>query len=75
MAKILIKNGQIITPAETLDADLLIENGKISQVGKGLEAAGAEEIDARGKFILPGGIDPKESVGFGNRLKRIDCNL
>jgi dihydropyrimidinase len=58
MAKTLIKNGQIITPQETLDADLLIEDGVVSQVGKGLEADGAEEIDARGKFILPGGIDP-----------------
>lgn len=58
MAAILIKNGQIITPVETILADLLIENGKISQVGKGLAAAEAEEIDARGKFILPGGIDP-----------------
>ena len=58
MGKTLIKHGQIITPQETLKADLLIEDGKISQVGKALEASGAEEIDASGKYILPGGIDP-----------------
>lgn len=58
MGKTLIKHGQIITPQETLKADLLIEDGKIFQVGKALEASGAEEIDASGKYILPGGIDP-----------------
>ncbi len=58
MANLLIKNGQLITPDETLDADLLIADGKISRVGKGLDAAGVEVIDASGKFILPGGIDP-----------------
>ena len=58
MSKTLIKNGQIITPHETLEADLLIEDGKVSQVGKALEVSGAEEIDVAGKFILPGGIDP-----------------
>jgi dihydropyrimidinase len=38
--------------------DLLIEGEKIVQVGKGLEVADAEIIDASGKYILPGGIDP-----------------
>ena len=58
MAKILIKNGRIISPEDTLEADLLIENEKISQVGKGLEVSEAAEIDASGKYVLPGGIDP-----------------
>lgn len=58
MGKKLILNGQIITPEETFEADLLIEDGKIAQIGKGLEVSGAEEIDVDGKYILPGGIDP-----------------
>lgn len=58
MAKILIKNGFVVSPEETREADLLIENEKIAQVGKALEVNQAEVIDAAGKYILPGGIDP-----------------
>ena len=40
-------------------SDLLIQNGKIAQVGRNLAApAGAKTIDATGKFVLPGIIDP-----------------
>jgi dihydropyrimidinase len=58
MTKTLIKNGQIITPDETLEADLLIEDEKIAHLAKGIEVSDAEVIDANGKYILPGGIDP-----------------
>ena len=58
MAKLLIKNGQIVTAEKTFDADLLISNGRISEVSKRIEITGIEEIDASGKYILPGGIDP-----------------
>jgi imidazolonepropionase-like amidohydrolase len=40
------------------NTDLLIQNGKIAKIGKGLKAgAGAQVIDATGKFISPGIID------------------
>jgi dihydropyrimidinase len=55
---LLIKNGTLITATETFEADLLIEGEKISRIGKNLAHANAEVIDASGKFILPGGIDP-----------------
>jgi len=58
MAKTWIRNGQLVTPEETQEADLLIENGKIAKVGKKLDLSDAKEIDAKGKYILPGGIDP-----------------
>ncbi|HEX5808009.1 MAG TPA: dihydropyrimidinase [Anaerolineales bacterium] len=54
----LIKNGTLITAAETFEADILIENEKISLIGKNLEHPNAEVIDAAGKLIMPGGIDP-----------------
>lgn len=38
------------------EADIAIQNGKIAEVGEGL-AAGAEEIDARGKLVAPGFVD------------------
>jgi len=54
----LIKNGTLITASETFDADILIEEEKISLIGKDLQHPNAEIIDAAGKLILPGGIDP-----------------
>jgi dihydropyrimidinase len=57
MAK-LIKNGTLITASETSEADILIEGETISVIGKSLQHPDAEIVDATGKLILPGGIDP-----------------
>jgi dihydropyrimidinase len=54
----LIKNATLITASETFEADILIEGGQIAQIGKNLQASGAEVVDASGKLVLPGGIDP-----------------
>jgi dihydroorotase len=57
---LLIKNGRLLDPANQLDlvADLLIENGKIAQIGQGLSApAGAQVIDGTDKVVAPGFID------------------
>src|ERR1044071_747603 len=55
---ILIKNGSLITASETFEADILIENEKISLIGENLQHPNAEVVDATGKLIMPGGIDP-----------------
>ena len=55
---ILIKNGTLITASETFEADILIEGETISLIGKDLQHPGAQIIDATGKLIMPGGIDP-----------------
>ena len=62
MAKVLIKNGKVISPTGVHENDVLIEGEKISAVGAPGYFAGAEQgcdkvIDATGKFVLPGGID------------------
>jgi len=54
----LIKSGTIITSSETFEGDILIEGEKILSVGKDLDAPGAEIIDAWGKLVMPGGVDP-----------------
>ena len=56
---LLIKGGRIIDPANGMDevADLLIEDGKIKDVGKYISSDGAEVIDASGKIVAPGLID------------------
>jgi dihydropyrimidinase len=55
---ILIKSGTLVTASETIQADLLIEGEKIAAVGRDLPTAGAQVIEAAGKLVMPGGIDP-----------------
>ncbi len=54
----LIKNGTLLTASETFETDILVEGEHIARIGKGLEADGAQVVDAAGKLIMPGGIDP-----------------
>ena len=54
----LIKNGTLITASETFQADILVEGQQIKEIGKDLTHPGAALVDATGKFITPGGIDP-----------------
>ncbi len=53
----IIKNGTIITAGETYPADLGIADGRIVCIGRDLSDAGAEVVDAAGKYVLPGAID------------------
>ncbi|MEP6615556.1 MAG: dihydropyrimidinase [Ginsengibacter sp.] len=55
---ILIKNGRIITPSEDYVADIFIEGETIASIGKNLPFEATRTIDATGKLIFPGGIDP-----------------
>jgi imidazolonepropionase-like amidohydrolase len=57
----LIKNATVLTVTKgTLqNTDVLLQNGKIAQIGQNLAApTGARVIDATGKFVMPGIIDP-----------------
>ena len=58
MSDLLIKGGKIITASETYIADIFIEGEQISQIGVDLPVKTAQVIDASGKVILPGGVDP-----------------
>lgn len=57
--KILIKNGKVIDPANSIDEvrDILIEGGRIAKVAKNIKATGAEIIDASNKIVMPGVVD------------------
>src|SRR3954464_12309719 len=56
---LLIKNGRITTASDQYVADILCEGETISAIGRNLAApAGAEVIDATGKYVFPGFIDP-----------------
>ena len=56
---ILIKNGEVITADSRFHADIYAEGETITRIGKNLEAPpDAEVIDAAGKLVFPGFIDP-----------------
>lgn len=55
---VLIKNGRVITASEDYIADIFIEGEIISSIGKELNVKADEVIEAKGKLIFPGGIDP-----------------
>lgn len=58
MKKTIIKGGILFSSTDTVNADILVENGKIAQIGQKLEDPEANIIDAAGKYIFPGFIDP-----------------
>jgi len=56
---LLIKNGRIITATDDYVADILVEGEQIAAIGNDLPAASdVEVIDATGKYVFPGFIDP-----------------
>lgn len=67
MDKILIKNGILHTMSEKDEAkfvgDILIEDGKIKEIGKGINCSDAQIIDANGLHVLPGLIDAHSHIG------------
>jgi dihydropyrimidinase len=56
---LLIKNGEIVTASERYVADIFCENETITRIERGIQASpGTEVIDATGKHVFPGFIDP-----------------
>src|SRR5580765_2675981 len=56
--KTLITNGQIITATDNYKADIFIDGETITTIGAKLEMEADVKIDASGKYVIPGGIDP-----------------
>ena len=54
----LIKNGRIVTAVDDYKADILIEGSVVSLIGAKLDIDADKVIDARGRLVIPGGIDP-----------------
>lgn len=54
----LISGGRIVTAVDDYVGDILVEDEVIALVGRDLEVAADRVIDAGGKLVLPGGVDP-----------------
>ncbi|REK23325.1 MAG: dihydropyrimidinase [Actinobacteria bacterium] len=58
MGKTLIKGGTVVTATEIMEADVLIDDGKVvALLGREHSVDADEQIDATGKYVMPGGID------------------
>ena len=56
---LLIKNGEIVTADSRFHGDLYVEDETITRIGTALNAPpGTEMVDATGKLVFPGFIDP-----------------
>jgi allantoinase len=67
---LLIHGGEIVTPTETIRADIAISGGKVRAIGAAeLMPAASTEIDATGKHVLPGIVDPHCHLGYIDTLE------
>ena len=57
MSTVLISNGTVVTAAQSFQADIFIQNGRINSIGQKLPFEADRRIDASGKLVMPGGID------------------
>ena len=55
--KTLIQNGRIVTAQDSYQADILIEEGSVSAIGRNLPVETDQTVDASGLLVIPGGVD------------------
>jgi len=66
---LIVRNAKIVTEDRQTEGDIGVKDGRIAAIEPGIKGKGDREIDAGGKFVLPGGIDSHVHVeqrsGFG----------
>src|SRR5436305_4350756 len=58
MSSVLIKGGLVVTASDSTIADVFVDDERISLIGEDLDVQADKVIDATGKYVLPGCIDP-----------------
>src|ERR671925_648738 len=59
---VLIKGGRIVTAADDYVGDVFVDNGTVSLIGESLDVQADKVIDAAGKYVFPGAIDPHTHI-------------
>src|SRR6516162_8169020 len=55
---VLIKGGRVVTAADDYVADVFVDGERVSLIGESLDVDADRTIDASGKYVLPGCVDP-----------------
>src|SRR5213082_1078496 len=55
---VLIKGGRVITAADDYVGDVFVDGERISLIGESLDVQADRVVDASGKYVLPGCVDP-----------------
>ena len=71
---LLIKNGRIITAVDDYEADIFVEREIVSVIGRDLQTTADRVVDAKGRYVFPGGIDPHTHLDmpFGGTVSADD---
>jgi dihydropyrimidinase len=60
-----VRGGKVLIPGQgILELDLALEGGRVRALGRDLDPAGAQVIEAAGKLVIPGVIDPHVHLGI-----------
>ena len=59
---VLIKGGRILTAADDYVGDVYVEDGRVALLGAALDVSAEKTIDATGKIVMPGAIDPHTHI-------------
>ena len=67
---VLIKGGRIVTATDDYVGDVYVENGAVSLIGQALDVSAEKVVDASGKVVMPGAIDPHThlEMAFGGTV-------
>jgi dihydropyrimidinase len=71
---VLIKGGLVVTAEGERIADVLVEDETVSRIEESLDVQADRVIDATGKYVLPGGVDPHTHLDmpFGGTITADD---
>jgi len=59
---LVIRRGRLVDADGVTEADLGIRDGRIAEIGPGLDAS-TSEVDAAGRYVMPGGVDSHVHLG------------
>ncbi len=71
---LLIRNGRIVTAVDDYLGDLLVDGERIALIGQSLDVTADRVLDAAGRLVIPGGIDPHThfDMPFGGTMSSDD---
>ena len=55
---VLVKNGRVVTAVDDYRADIFVNGETVALIGRDLAVSAERVIDASGRLVIPGGVDP-----------------